>query len=284
MGVTFISYFLYLILIILIIWILIQKSIKETYIPEKYDINENNDYSIITWNIQKFPWSLKSFKNNNIYNIIKSHSIILLQECFDETYESLESCFPEYYICRGNLKGINVMNSGLVILSKFPIENIHFYQYKNYNPFSFELFSEKGYLSASIKIKNKKIRIINTHLQSSDFERYDKNAMLQLNELFQYINHLSLQKINFIVGGDFNIDIKDFFNLSNISNIKQVFYPKKPTIYIDFSTAKTSSTKKQDYEPLIFDYFLSNINMKNPLTISSEYSDHNPVLSFFTGL
>ena len=276
----FLKYFLYFIFIIIIIcsvWILIQKSIKESYIPEKYE-NINYDLSIVTWNIQKFPWSLKSFQQKEFENIVKNNSIILLQECFDETYEILESCFPEYYICRGNLKGLNIMNSGLVILSKYPIEKVDFNQYKNYNPLSFDLFSEKGFLTATINIKGKKLLIINTHLQSSDFERYDKNAVLQLNELFDYTNKLKSRKFNFLVGGDFNIDVKDFFKISNVKNT--IFYPIDATIYIDFKTSKTSNIKKQGYESLIFDYFLSNINMKRPVTIQSQYSDHNPVKSF----
>ena len=279
-DVSLLKYFLCFIFATVFIWFLIQKSIKEKYIPEKYNKNDyNHEYSIVTWNIQKFPWSLKSFKDNKIYDIVKSNSIILLQECFDETYESLESCFPDYYICRGNLKGMNIMNSGLVILSKFPIEDIMFHEYKNYNPFSFELFSEKGFLSANIKInKEKTIKVINTHLQSSDFERFDNNAILQLKELIDYMNILNYNNIPYITGGDFNIDINDF---NNISNIKDLYHSKQPTIYINFSTSHTSNKLIKDYEPLIFDYFISKIKMETPIVMQIDYSDHNPVKTYF---
>ena len=177
-----IKQFLYIIFIIVIIWVIIQKTVNERYIPPETYTRETGviDNSILTYNIQKFPWCIKSFSKGDLYDLINGHSLILLQECFDETLESLEKCFPDYYICRGNLKGLNAMNSGLVILSKFPIYNIDFYQYKNYNSFSFDLFSEKGFLSALIKVNNEYIRVINTHLQSSDFKRYDNKALLQL--------------------------------------------------------------------------------------------------------
>lgn len=280
MDASLLKYFLCIIFVIVFIWILIQKSIKEKYIPEKYKYDEYDyDCSIVTWNIQKFPWSLKSFKDDKIYNVIKSHSIILLQECFDETYESLESCFPDYYICRGNLKGMNIMNSGLVILSKFPIGDVVFNKYKNYNPLSFELFSEKGFLVANINInKEKHIKVINTHLQSSDFERFDKNAILQLQELIEYMNILNYNNIPYIVGGDFNIDIKDF---NNISNIRDIHYPSQPTIYINFLTSHTSNKIIKNYDPLIFDYFISKIKMEKPIVMSIDYSDHNPVKTQF---
>lgn len=280
MDVSLLKYFLCIIFTIVFIWFLIQKNIKEKYIPEKYNKNEyDNEYSIVTWNIQKFPWSLKSFEDHKFYDIIKSNSIILLQECFDETYESLESCFPDYYICRGNLKGMNIMNSGLVILSKFPIGEISFNKYKNYNPLSFELFSEKGFLVADINInKEKSIKVINTHLQSSDFERFDKNAILQLQELMNYMNMLNYNNIPYIVGGDFNIDIKDF---NNISNIKDIYYPSEPTIYINFLTSHTSNKIIKNYDPLVFDYFISKIEMEKPIVMSIDYSDHNAVKTYF---
>jgi endonuclease/exonuclease/phosphatase family metal-dependent hydrolase len=270
----------YIIFIIIFLWVFIQKSVNEIYIPETY-INYNNfERSILTYNIKKFPWSMKNFSNFDIYNIINRHSIILLQECFDETSESLEASFPDYNICRGNLKGFNLMNSGLAILSKFPILDVKFYQYKNYNPFSFELFSEKGFLSVLLNINNEYIRVVNTHLQSSDFSRYDKNALLQLKELEDYLTTLDNDNIKYIVGGDFNIDIKD---INKIRDIKDIYYPDEPTIYINFSTSHARSDFKKGYEPLIFDYFISkDIKMKLPKTIESDYSDHNPVSSMFT--
>jgi endonuclease/exonuclease/phosphatase family metal-dependent hydrolase len=272
------------VIIVIIIWIIVQKNINERYIPENYiDKVDLKNTSIVTYNIQKFPLALKSLDDKEINNIINSHSIILLQECFNEAYDSLETYYPDYHICRGNLKGINIMNSGLVILSKFPIIDVKFKEYDVSNPWSFDYISEKGFLTASIKIGNKSIKIINTHLQSSDFHRYDKYALSQLIELTNYIDELKKNKDEYIVGGDFNIDINDIKNIKDIKEIKNIKNPKKATIYINLTTSHTSNKYKDGYEPFIFDYFITSqlIDMKPPIVINSNYSDHNPVSSFF---
>jgi endonuclease/exonuclease/phosphatase family metal-dependent hydrolase len=279
---------LFFIFFIIIIWIFIQKNIKERYIPENYinhikeDIKDK-DLSIVTYNIQKFPWALKSLGDEEISKIIKTHSIILLQECFNEAYDSLESHYPDYYICRGNLKGINMMNSGLVVMSKYPIIDVKFNQYKSSNPWSFDYFSEKGFLTAFIKIGDKSIKVINTHLQSSDFHRYDKYALSQLKELMEYIEEIKMNGDEYIVGGDFNIDINDIKNIKNINNIENIKYPSKPTIYINLTTSHTSNVYKEGYEPFIFDYFIvsKSLNISNLVVINSDYSDHNPVSCVF---
>ena len=286
---------LFIIAAIIIVWIIIQKNISEKYTPENYIANglskiAINDISIVTYNIQKFPWALKSLGDEEISNIIKSHSIILLQECFNESYDSLEKHYPDYHICRGNLKRLNMMNSGLVILSKFPIIDVKFTEYKEANPWSFDYFSEKGFLTASIKIGDKCIKVVNTHLQSSDFHRYDKYALSQLEELMGYLDILRENRDEFIVGGDFNIDINDFNNVMKSRKGFEVYKdmiksPHKPTIYINLTTSHTSNNYKEGYEPFIFDYFITNsLSKTSPVVINSDYSDHNPVSScFFLG-
>ena len=266
---------------IIIVWILIQKNICERYIPENYIDNiDLDDRSIVTYNIQKFPWALKSLGDQEISKIIKSHSIVLLQECFNEAYDSLETHYPEYHICRGNLKGLNLMNSGLVIMSKFPIIDVKYKEYKEANPWTFDYFSEKGFLIATINIGYKSIKIVNTHLQSSDFHRYDKYALSQLEELVNHLENLKTDGDEYIVGGDFNIDINDINIIKEIKGIKS---PTKPTIYINLTTSHTSNKYKEGYEPFIFDYFITSksITMSKPIVINSDYSDHNPVSCIF---
>lgn len=267
---------------IICIWICIQRSTNERYSPETYVSKPSNEssISIVTYNIQKFPWSMKSF--DELHRMLKHYSIILLQECFDETFQSLEGYFPDYHICRGTLKGINIVHSGLVILSKYPITDVQFYLYKQSNPLTFDILSEKGILTAQIEINGKKIYIMNTHLQSCDFYRYDRYAVLQLDELKQYLTHLRLRDEKYIVGGDFNIDIQDFTRMTkNHQMPENIYHPDDPTIFIDFFTSHTRSRPEKGYDPLIFDYFISTIDLDKPLTIPSDYSDHNPVRTFF---
>jgi endonuclease/exonuclease/phosphatase family metal-dependent hydrolase len=225
----------------------------------------------MTYNIQKFPL-FKSFEP--IKRLIEKYSVILLQECYDESFASLESYFPNHYICRGTLQGFNAMNSGLAILSIYPILETNFIRYHNFNGWTLDRFTEKGFLTAlldvSDKNENKKILIINTHLQSCDFEEYDPIAFLKMDELLAYTSHINTP---YLIGGDFNIDVteckKKYPTLS-------IYQPSDPTIYINFSNAHSKSSPGEDYQGLIFDYFISKNRVKAQ-TVSNDYSDHNPV-------
>lgn len=271
-----------IIFLIVFIWFCIQKLTKSVYQPEffKSSPSPEEPITILTYNIQKFPFSMKSF--TPLYELFKDYSIILLQECFDETLESLPTIFPHYSIFRGTLRGINVMNSGLVILSKFPILKGEFVEYKHYNGFTFDALSEKGFLSVLIDIHGKKTRIINTHLQSCDFERYDVQALLQLDELFDYMD--TIYDPYYIIGGDFNIDIEEMKEkYEKYRGLPSLHYPEDPTIYINFTTSQSRSTRKLGYDGLVIDYFVTskNIEMKKPITLTYTYSDHNPVGTHF---
>lgn len=276
-----IKYLVIYFIIIIIFWILYQKSYYIMYKPpkniEQLNAEKNMEQikpQIITYNIQKFLWSCKTF--DTIAETLRKHSIILLQECYDESNGLLKTYFPDYYICREMMQGINIINSGLVILSKYPIYKKKFISYKNFNIFSLDCLSDKGFLMTWIKVNNKKYCIVNTHLQSSKNNRYDNAIFLQLNELFNYIKGL---RCSYIIGGDFNIDIKDITSKVKL-NDKIIHYSNKPTIYINFKTGNTRTNSKEGYEPLIFDYFItkSEDNIINDVkTIYSNYSDHNMV-------
>ena len=83
--------YLYSIFIIIIFWILYQKSYYQMYEPQYQliDISSKNKPNIITYNIQKFLWSCKTF--NPIVSLLNNHSIILLQECYDESFSKLKT-------------------------------------------------------------------------------------------------------------------------------------------------------------------------------------------------
>ena len=267
---------LYILFFLLLLWVAFQKTIRESYIPkERKNHNLNSTYieknKIVTFNIKKFPWSCKSFRRSSI---VGQYSIILLQECFNECFDSLDYWFPNHYICRGTMKGMNIFNSGLAILSIYPVIEIEFHKYKNYNKWSFDCLSEKGFLSVLLDLGKEKLRVINTHLQSSDYEKYDKKALLQLQELLEYTSTL---REKYIIGGDFNIDISVS---SGMLQQAIAYSPKEPTVFIDFTKGSTSSSRKDGYDGMIFDYFISsNVQLEEPTVIYSSYSDHNPVIS-----
>jgi len=262
-----------LLLFILFVWVGFQKTLREIYVPRNHI--EDRDETVLTFNIKKFPWCWKSFASPEINRLIRRHSIVCLQECFDEAFHALEHYFPYYYIARGTLKGLKLFNSGLVILSKYPILEAEFHPYRDCNRCSCDMFSEKGFLSILIDMGNKRhVRIINTHLQSSDYERFDKKAILQMTQL---LNYLKTVQVPYLVGGDFNIDVHDMDKLSIIGETN-CSYSKDPTVYIDFKKGTTSADQVALHEPLRFDYFIhSGLHIERPMVIKSSFSDHQAV-------
>jgi endonuclease/exonuclease/phosphatase family metal-dependent hydrolase len=171
-------------------------------------------------------------------------------------------------------------------MSTYPITKSLFLPFKQYNPLTLDRFAEKGFLTAWITIGDKEIQVINTHLQSADYDKYDPYAFVQIEELFDYVRYIGIESGGTIVGGDFNIDISHMKKRYMPSEKDLcVYHPSDPTIYIDFSTGHSQSNKALGYDGLTFDYFFTTKDISlSPVTIESDYSDHNPVESVITFL
>jgi endonuclease/exonuclease/phosphatase family metal-dependent hydrolase len=258
-------------------WFVLQKYTVKNHVPPPSFapiLKPIKPYAVMTYNIQKFPFSMKSF--DPVIDLFREHHIILLQECFDDVLDPLVKIFPEYHIFRGTLQGINLMNSGLALLSKFPIVEGEFVQFNNFNSLTFDVLSEKGFISVVLDINGEHVRVVNTHLQSCDFDRYDPASMLQLDELLRHLS-IRLREKYYFVGGDFNIDVTDL--LEYYHHFPQLLHPNESTIFINFTTSHTRCTKKLGYDGLTFDYFFASksVKMSPPRVVPCDYSDHNPV-------
>jgi len=234
------------------------------------NFSNGQSLSIVTFNVQKFPWKLKSL--TPLVELLGNYDVILLQECFDELNESLSKLFPFHDIARGKLSGFKLLNSGLVVLSKVPIEQVNFYPFANSNMMTSDCLCEKGVLSCKIQWKNKLVSIYNTHLQSAHTCPYDPIALKQFNELKEFVKQTGSN--NYIIGGDFNVDYKKIISKFNLPN---VFNPTEPTIYINYDTTDSIPYAKPKYIGLIYDYFISDLELTQPKVIKTKYSDHLPV-------
>ena len=261
----------YSIFIILGFWVIREKCTIQYYksIMPKHSISNK----IITYNIQRMPLSTKPLEN--LYELLKPYSIILLQECYlNILYDDIQHTFHDYNIVKGTMKGYRLSNSGLVILSKYPIISYEFVTFKNNNYLSSDILCEKGFLITTIQLNDKRLCIVNTHFQSNAYRNDYVIAQKQWDELHNYVN---LINDPFIIGGDFNMPFhiaKSNYNLNG---------PIDPTIYIKYNDdyeIDTSCYKKDTYEPFVFDYFITkDINIQKPLSIDFNYSDHLPVSS-----
>jgi endonuclease/exonuclease/phosphatase family metal-dependent hydrolase len=198
----------------------------------------------------------------------------MLQECFNRLSSiPLPTIFPEYNICRGKMKGLALVNSGLVTLSQYPIVSHQFVEFTRFTVLSADALSNKGFLACTIQLPEQQVCFINTHLQSCEHSDYDPVVKDQLRQIFQFARGLS---IPYVVGGDFNI---------NHTELAQTLYapavvkaPVQPTIYINLASGASRSSPKQGYQPYTFDYFFvhPSLNFQQVVSEQDDYSDHNP--------
>jgi len=260
------------ILLLIIILIVTEKYRGHCYSPTSNLLPHHLlPIRMITYNIQAFPWLMKSLAS--LKEIVNDASIIVLQEYFNQFKRSdIQQHFPDYYMYRGKLSSVKVLNSGLMILSKFPIVTSSFTAFKNKNLYTLDAFSDKGYLSVLLKIGNREIYVITTHLQSSTHEEYDPVCFLQYQELIDYIRTLTKP---FVLAGDFNVDVEE---CKKQFPFYKYHYPSTPTIYINFKKGHTQSTPQEGYYGRTLDYFITNkVECTPPNVIESTFSDHNPV-------
>jgi len=170
---------------------------------------------IVSWNICNLPYTNKT-RNVIIENITEINAdIICLQEVFcQKTKNEIKNSFNnKYYIQCDNKTYILTLDSGLMILSKYPIKYFKFMKFKKCC--GEDCLANKGFLHTEIEINNEKIDIINTHIQNSksyfNIFTNPKNLIInQLTQILTYINLILKNNINkVILCGDFNCNLKE---------------------------------------------------------------------------
>lgn len=209
---------------------------------------------VLTWNIQELFLFSNEQKLNNIIRYLSDSNVdaIFLQEAFEPdsiraiiNNHNIESKFP--YFLTGDMHSNFLIgeNSGLLILSKFPISFQKFIPFKN--TVFCDKFSTKGILYCKIG----DINFATTHLQSEN----NKIAEEQLKLMVKYAPHDN----NLISLGDFNIN-----NANSILNIEKNNY------------SITHSLGILDYILPLSSAITVNINV-DPINITN-ISDHFPVV------
>jgi endonuclease/exonuclease/phosphatase family metal-dependent hydrolase len=137
------------------------------------------------------------------------------------------------------------INSGLLILSKYPIIKAEAFCFSKRQ--GSDVFANKGVLYAKIMIgdKDQYIHVFNTHLQSHD---YPKARAHQRQELFGFVTDIVGQDKEYIrpiiIAGDFNIRSgpHDLWLESFLESADQAILQEKEYSYAEYDTLKKSLT------------------------------------------
>lgn len=139
------------------------------------------------------------FLVNRMSDIYPYHTQVAGEDCEDHRWASISGNCEASFI-----KG----NSGVVIFSRWPIEEQHAYVFHAVRVSkSLDFLARKGVVYAKIQVQREQaitLHVFGTHLQASA-EEHDIR-LLQLDEMRQFIDAFEIPKDEpVILGGDFNI-------------------------------------------------------------------------------
>lgn len=220
--------------------------------------------------------------------IIKTSSdIVALQEIYNKKHQEyvinkLKSKYPYHFLKKE--AGFK-FDSGLMILSKYPITNGAYHPF-NENSFDEKIFINKGFLSCDISIKYfGKIHFINTHLTAGGaFNEQDSKKIIKIRNAQITQIHETLLKNNSptVILGDFNTDpqiaTSNYQNLINNGFVNSYSksgldnYTWDNKIYLNkIGTHSNSISQRVDH------IFLQNTLLKKVNILSSEIIFNEPV-------
>ena len=181
---------------------------------------ENDTITIFSWNIKLLPKALISVKHfplKRVPHIVEkmissNYDVIVFQEAFDKAAtsrlkEGLRYFYP-YQIGPANQKGAK-LNSGVMIVSKYPIKELGSIEYKDCSKIN--CMSRKGALLGEIEVKGHTIQVSGTHLDANNADV----RVLQYEELRNFVQKYAKNGIPQFHAGDYNTNITD-----------SVYYPK----------------------------------------------------------
>jgi exonuclease III len=163
---------------------------------------------LIYWNVWQVPSIFTDKKGperakgvNDI--LMNNFDVVILNEAFTNKDIMLTHLDYKYMLKTGkDTCRLGCLDSGLMILSKYPIVYSDYFIYNDKS--NFDIFASKGCLVVKISYKNKIYTIYNTHMQAGGRVKDNKVRMKQTDELINYIQKISKDE-DFLLAGDYNM-------------------------------------------------------------------------------
>lgn len=178
----------------------------------------------LTYNVAQLPKAYNSlphraFRIKRVCEYILMNNpptVLLLQELFSSeaqgiVVENLKSHYPYIYFDRRPGAYSVGVNSGLALLSAFPLTDVRLYEYEHKR--NVDIFARKGLFSTTI-LGYRSIRVYNTHLQAGgnmfpfswlNSDTADHVKAQQLEEACVQITNETKDIPIVLFGGDFNL-------------------------------------------------------------------------------
>ena len=244
--------------------------------------DQRETVSVISYNIQARPvLDSCAWKSVRIGERLKEYDLIGIQETFhahDSLFEKNNVHGKVYFGKRRHC--LKLVNSGLAILSRFPIEEVKAEYFEDEGSLENRLGS-KGVLLARIRINGSVLDFYTSHLAAGSPGVSGEARVHELQQIAGFIRRNSPQENAVIINGDFNLtlrskdkELRNFLTQTGLSNpstelncekqsfIDHIFYRSGTGLKLKPRTWKILKQEFTDRE-------------KGPL------SDHHPLLVEF---
>lgn len=162
---------------------------------------------ILLWNVWLLPSIITDGRSKEragmISKLLNDFDVVVLNEAFTNKQAIMKDLVHRYKI-RTPRTFYKLLDSGLMVFSKYPIENIHFLPFSNLE--NWDQLSSKGVIKLTVNFGNSiKLDVYGTHLQAGSREIDHQARLSQVNELNDFIkthSHFNIYPIVFC--GDLN--------------------------------------------------------------------------------
>lgn len=163
--------------------------------------------NILLWNVWLLPSLLTDGKSKTrasiISKLLNQFDIVILNEAFTNKTALIKDTVHPCVIA-SERTFYKLLDSGLMILSKYPIENAQFLAFSHLE--TWDQLSSKGILKASIRLnEHTVIDLYGTHLQAGAEKSHHEARLSQINQIYSFVRKYSITDANPIVlCGDLN--------------------------------------------------------------------------------
>ena len=175
--------------------------------------NGADSLKVLSWNIYMLPVSIKKVGQANRVEYIANqlnnsdYDVIVFQEAFDRDAryglsKLMRKQFPYQEGPANGKPSIFRLNSGIWILSKYPMKYLDEIHYKQ--NIGVDKVARKGVLMVEINKNGKRYQIAGTHLQAGASKKKDAVRASQFNEIKELLAKHETTGIPQLICGDFN--------------------------------------------------------------------------------
>lgn len=223
--------------------------------------SQENTIDIISYNtwMLNFIGQKMETRDSLIAKEVRNHDVVFMQEVFrSENEREIISTMGDYFNYTSDKLdggGSNTYDGGVITFSKYPIveQNQHVFD----NCKGTDCAADKGVLYTKIVKDNQNYHLFNLHLGSWDTQQHRDVRILQLGEIFVFMQSLNLPDDEpIIIGGDFNINKHKFpldymqmlriLGVSDPELIGELIYSYDPLLN-NFFTPSEEGRERFDY-------------------------------------